>query len=106
MTLFPSSNIPASFLGSYQLSTYIHTWGESGNKSSNILVCLPLFHLLNTFASIFSLCDYILVDQILIFLRYFFSERVLTSHDVHAKLTKVFVKHFHVGFALTSNYSN
>ena len=39
MTLGPSSNILASS-GSTQFFISVHTWGESGNKASNILVCL------------------------------------------------------------------
>ena len=42
MTLFPSSNILASFPSPVS----VHTLGEPGNKASNILVCLLLFHVL------------------------------------------------------------
>ena len=92
MTLFPSSNILAS-PGPYQLSTYIHMCGEPGNKASTVLVCLLLFHLLITLASIFNFC----VTTIqLRYLRYFCSEHLLTSHDVQAKITKVLVKRFRI----------
>ena len=91
MTLFPSSNILASFPGPYPLYTYIRMCGEPGNKASTVLVCLLLFHLLITLASIFKFC----VTTIqLSYLRYFCSEHLLTSHDVQAKITKVLVKHF------------
>ena len=62
MTLFLNSNV-LRLLPAFHLH---HTWGKSGNKASNILVCLLLFRLLNTFASI-SLYDYISVDCILVF---------------------------------------